>query len=274
MSIPFRSLRFHPTADQVWGVTLMRYIARNDEEDYWPRVTSRISGRLNQEATITGFENVSPGRNLQFIPYASFRNFRAVDDRDRIQPRFNQINAQGKAGLDSKIVFHDSLVLDTTINPDFAQVESDEPQNTVNQRFEVFFPEKRPFFLENSNFFEAPLIAIAQLQTRLVFTRRIADPDFGIRLSGKQGPWNLGFLVADDRSPGLTVPDFSPLGGKRAYFAVGRLSHDFGQQNSIGTIYSDLRSHRIPGRYKSSQYDFGQQNSIGRFIPTGNSMAP
>ena len=238
MSIPFRSLRFHPTPDQVWGVTLMRYIARNDEADYWPRVSSRISGRLNQEGTMSGFENVSPSRNLQFIPYTSFRNFRALDTRDPIQPRFNQINAQGKIGLDSKIVFHDSLVLDTTINPDFAQVESDEPQNTVNQRFEVFFPEKRPFFLENANFFGDTNTGVYD-RSRLLFTRRIGAPTFGSRLTGKQGPWNLGFFVADDRSPGLTVPDFSPLRGKRAYFAVGRVSHDFGRQNSIGTIYTD-----------------------------------
>ncbi|HYL16670.1 MAG TPA: DUF5916 domain-containing protein [Terriglobales bacterium] len=238
MSIPFRSLRFRPVNGQVWGATFMRYIARNDEGDFWPRVSSRISGRLNQEGTITGFEEVSPGRNLQFIPYASFRNFRALDTRDPIQPRFDQINAQGKAGLDSKIVFRDCLVLDTTINPDFAQVESDEPQNTVNQRFEVFFPEKRPFFLENSNFFGDTNSGVFD-RSRLLFTRRIAAPTFGSRLTGKQGPWNLGFFVADDRSPGLTVPDFSPLSGKRAYFAVGRVSHDFGQQNSIGTIYTD-----------------------------------
>src|SRR5438128_8817985 len=68
---------------------------------------------------------------MQFIPYASFRNFRAVDTRDPSQPRFNQIDARGKAGLDSKFVFHDSLVLDTTINPDFAQVESDEPKTQL-----------------------------------------------------------------------------------------------------------------------------------------------
>lgn len=72
-------------------------------------------------------------------------------------------------------------------------MESDEPQNTINQRFEVFFPEKRPFFLENSNFFEAPLIAVGYIQSRMVFTRRIADPSFGVRRTGKQGPWNLGF---------------------------------------------------------------------------------
>ena len=70
--------------------------------------------------------------------------------------------------------------------------------------------------MENSNFFEAPLVAIAQLQTRLVFTRQIADPTFGVRLTGKRGPWNLGFLVADDRSPGLILANSDPAYGERA----------------------------------------------------------
>jgi hypothetical protein len=238
MSIPFRSIRFHPTNEQVWGVTLMRYVARNDEYDYWPRVSSRISGRLNQEGLISGVENVSPGRNMQFNPYGYLSSLHSLDDRDPIQPRFDNRDLQGKIGLDSKIVFHDSLVLDTTINPDFAQIESDQPQNTVNQRFEVFFPEKRPFFLENSNFFSDTNIGIYQT-SRLLFTRRIIEPSFGARLTGKQGPWNLGFFVADDRSPGLIVPDNSPLSGTRAYFAVGRVSHDIGDQSSIGAIYVD-----------------------------------
>ncbi len=238
MAIPFRSLRFHAGADPVWGVTLMRYIARNDENDYWPRVSSRVSGRLNQEGLLDGLENVSPGRNMQFIPYISGRNFRAVDNRDPLQPRFQQIDAQGKAGLDSKFVFHDKLVLDTTINPDFAQVESDEPQNTVNQRFEVFFPEKRPFFLENANYFGDTSIGVFNT-SQLLFTRRIADPTFGARLTGKEGPWNLGLFVADDRAPGLIVPPYDPEAGKRAYISVGRVSHDIGQQNSIGAVFTD-----------------------------------
>jgi hypothetical protein len=237
IAIPFRSLRFHPVNGALWGVTFMRYIAHEDETDYWPYVSSRISGTLNQEGTLSGFDHISPSHNMQFIPYASFRNFRTVDNRDPSQPRFDQINAQGKLGLDSKFVFHDSLVLDTTINPDFAQVESDEPQNTINQRFEVFFPEKRPFFLENSNFFGDTDIGVYRL-SQLLFTRRIVEPTFGARLTGKQGPWNLGFFVADDRSPGLLVPDFSPLAGKRAYFAVASVSHDFGEQNNIGFIYT------------------------------------
>ena len=239
IAIPFRSLRFHPTATNRWGVTIARYLARRDELDYWPQVSTRISGRLSQEATLSGFESISPGRNMQFIPYVESRTFRNLDTRDPAQPRFDSANFQGKAGLDSKFVFFDSLVLDSTINPDFAQVESDEPQNTVNQRFAVFFPEKRPFFLENSNFFEAPLIAAGQLQTRLVFTRQIADPTYGVRLTGKRGPWNLGFLIADDRSPGLLVPNTDPSYGEHAHFAIGRVSHDIGTQSSIGAMFTD-----------------------------------
>ena len=237
-AIPFHSLRFRPSGADHWGVILTRYIAHNNEYDNWPWVSARLAGRLNQEATLIGFENVSPGRNMQFIPYVESRTFRTLDTRDPAQPQFDSASFRGKAGLDAKFVFHDSLVLDATVNPDFAQVESDEPQNTVNQRFEVFFPEKRPFFLENSNFFEAPLIAVG-LQPRLVFTRRIADPTFGVRLTGKQGPWNLGFLVADDRSPGLIVPDDDPAHGQRAYFAIARVSHDLGEQSSIGAMYTD-----------------------------------
>lgn len=238
-AIPFHSLRFHPSSADHWGIILTRYIAHNNEYDNWPWVSAKLAGRLNQEATATGFENVSPGRNMQFIPYVESSTFRTLDTRDPTQPQFDSASFRGKAGLDGKVVFHDSLVLDATVNPDFAQIESDEPQNTVNQRFAVFFPEKRPFFLENSNFFEAPLIAIGQLQPRMVFTRNIADPSFGIRLTGKQGPWNLGFLVADDRSPGLSVPNGDPLYGTRAYFAIARVSRDLSEQSSIGAMYTD-----------------------------------
>ena len=239
VAIPFRSIRFHPSSLNSWGVVLTRYIAKNNEYDNWPWVSAKLAGRLNQEAKLTGVENVASGSNMQFIPYLESRTFRSLDTSNPTQPTFDSAHFQGKAGLDSKIVFHDSLVLDTTINPDFAQVESDEPQNTVNQRFPVLFPEKRPFFLENSNFFEAPLISIGNIQPRMVFTRDIVDPTFGVRLTGKQGPWNLGFLVADDRSPGLDVPRTDPVYGDRAYFAIGRVSHDLGEQSSVGAMFVD-----------------------------------
>src|SRR6266404_7148990 len=136
--IPFRSLRFHASPSGInWGVNLSRNIPRNSENDHWPKVSSRIQGSLRQEGTLSGLKDVSPGRNLQFIPYFAARSFRDIDTRDSLNPRFESKTFDAKAGLDAKMVIHDNLVLDATINPDFSQVESDQPQNTVNQRFEV-----------------------------------------------------------------------------------------------------------------------------------------
>jgi hypothetical protein len=237
MAIPFRSLRFRRLQEQTWGVTLQRYIARKDEKDFWPRVSSRRFGRLNQAGILTGLDKISPGDNLQLNPYLSLRSFRAVDNRDPTQPRFQAKTAEVRPGVDTKAVIGDHWVLDTTVNPDFSQVESDQPQNTVNQRFEVFYPEKRPFFSENANFFDSQATALGLSQ--LVFTRRIADPEFGVRLSGKQGPWNLGILWADDRSPGESVPATDALARRRAYFSIARFTHDLGQQSNIGAIFTD-----------------------------------
>jgi hypothetical protein len=146
MAIPFKSVRFPGVEGQSWGVLFKRDIGRYDEDVFWPYVTSRIEGRLNQAATLRGLSNISPGRNIQLIPYASFRSFRALDQRDPLEPRFQRDRSDPDVGLDAKFVLKDSLVLGVALNPDFSQVESDEPQITVNQRFEVFFPERRPFF--------------------------------------------------------------------------------------------------------------------------------
>jgi hypothetical protein len=231
MAIPFKSLRFSTQSEQVWGLILKRDIQRADEEAFWPRVSSRVEGRLNQAATLRGLQDVSPGRNIQLIPYGAFRSFRAVDTRDEAHPRFRRDRADPDAGLDAKFVFKDSLVLDVALSPDFSQVESDEPQVTANQRFEVFFPEKRPFFLENASFFETPM--------NLLFTRRIADPQFGARLTGKLGPYALGAFVIDDESPGKRVLPGDPDHGQRALFSIVRVSRDLWQQSTLGFICTD-----------------------------------
>lgn len=230
MAIPFKSLRFSDRPEQAWGVILRRAIPRVNESSFWPAVSSRVEGRLNQAAALRGLEEISPGRNIQFIPYGAFRSFRALDAREATNPRFVRDRAEADVGLDAKFVFKDSLVLDVTLNPDFAQVESDEPQVTVNQRFEVFFPEKRPFFIENANYFQTPI--------NLLFTRRIADPQYGGRLTGKQGPYALGAFLIDDESPGKRVPPSDPLHGKRALYGIVRVSRDLFRQSSLGFLYT------------------------------------
>jgi hypothetical protein len=230
-AIPFRSLRFASNDAQTWGILLNRDTKRNNEEAFWPQYSSRIAGRLNQAGEATGLENISPGHNFQLIPYGIFRSFRDIDLRDLDHPTFTQRDAFGQIGLDAKAVVKDKFVLDATANPDFSQIESDDPQVTVNQRFEVQFPEKRPFFLENSNYFQTPI--------PLLFTRRIVDPQWGARLTGKDGPWTVGMLVADDTSPGTEVAPNDPLFGQHAYFAVGRVSRDLGSQSSLGVMFTD-----------------------------------
>jgi hypothetical protein len=231
IAIPFKSLRFPATKQQSWGLILYRGIVRENEDSFWPQVSHRFEGRLAQAATLTGLEGISPGRNLQFIPYGLVNSFHDIDARDPNDPHYENRAIGGTFGLDSKIILNDSLVLDLTANPDFSQVESEDPQVTVNQRFAVYFPEKRPFFIENADYLRTPI--------DLFFTRQIVNPSYGARLTGKLGPYSIGVLTADDRAPGLVVAPSDPLAGSRRYFTIARVSRDIFKQSSIGAIYTD-----------------------------------
>src|ERR1700723_3046829 len=240
VAIPFKSLRFPSTKKQDWGIILYRGIIRKNEDAFWPSVSYKVAGRLGQGATLSGLEGISPGRSIELIPYGIMRGFRALDTRDPTNPYFQNAIAQGQVGMDAKFVIRDHFVVDMTANPDFSQVESEDPQITVNQRFEVYFPEKRPFFLENEDYFRTPI--------DLFFTRNVQDPSAGIRLTGKEGPYSLGMMAADDRSPGLAVPSYCPvldagcadnLYGIRSYFGIARVSRDIFKESSVGALFSD-----------------------------------
>ena len=226
MTIPFKSLRFPAgSGPQTWGIALRRRLAERNEDAFWPGITNRISGFASQFAEAQGLEGVSPGRNVQLIPYGTFTGARFLD---RASPAFDS-DAEGRGGVDAKVVVRDAVTLDFTVNPDFSQVESDEPQVTVNQRFEVFFPEKRPFFLENANYFQTPIT--------LFFSRRIRDPQFGARSTGKLGGWAIGALAIDDRGPGQSVSADDPLRGDRAGNALLVARREFGE-SSVGALFT------------------------------------
>jgi hypothetical protein len=231
MEIPFKSLRFPATKAQKWGIILYRGITRKTEDSFWPHITFRVEGRLGQAATLYGLEGISPGRDIELIPYGLMRGFRALDTRDFQNPYFQKATVQGATGMDAKFVIRDHFTIDATAHPDFSQVESEDPQITVNQRYAVYFPEKRPFFLENEDFFRSPM--------NLFFTRNIGDPSAGIRLTGKDGPYSVGVMSTDDRSPGLAVPDYNALSGIRSYFTVARATRDIARQSSVGVLYTD-----------------------------------
>ena len=230
-SIPFKSLRFSNGPEQTWGIALYRVILRKSEYDYWPYVTQRVEGLTQQFAPMGGFERVAPGRNIQLIPYgllASDHFLNQPNPPNPTMPPAYRDNFEHRAGLDAKFVLKDALTFDVTLNPDFSQVESDDPQVTVNQRFAVFFPEKRPFFIENAGFFATPI--------NLFFSRQIADPQFGGRMTGKLGKWTLGTLVIDDRQPGLGFTS-GPY-ATRAVDGVVRITREFGKQSYIGGFAS------------------------------------
>jgi hypothetical protein len=237
-ALPFESLRFPEGSQQTWGILLERWSPHSSDWSFWPQASSRIGGFLSQTARIE-MKEVSAGRNIQLIPYGIHRSFSTVDERDL---------AETSVGLDAKMVFRESLVLDGTVNPDFSQVESDEPQVTVNQRFEVFFPEKRPFFIENAQYFQTPI--------NLVFTRRIADPELGARLTGKVGPWALGAIVVDDEAPGKTALPESPLFGTRAGNGILRVSRDLFQQGMLGMIFTDRELEGASNRVGGADFRF------------------
>ncbi len=231
IAIPFKSLRFPASKVQEWGVILYRGITRKTEDAFWPEISRRVEGRLGQAATLYGLEGISPDRDIELIPYGLLRGFRALDTRDPANPYFQDATVQGQPGMDAKFVLRDHFTIDLTANPDFSQIESEDPQITVNQRYAVLFPEKRPFFLENEDFFRTPL--------NLFFTRSIGDPSAGVRLTGKDGPYAVGLMTSDDRSPGLAVPDYSQYSGIRGYFTIARVSRDIFKQSSVGALYTD-----------------------------------
>ena len=230
IAIPYLSLRFRPNVTG-WGVIFTRIIPRNSETDHWPRIAASISGELPQEGTLRGMKEIAGSHNIQLNPYALAQNEHTLNTLYPLDPYFSSRNLEGTAGGDAKLVIKDSIVLDATLNPDFSQIESDQPQFTVNQRYPVYFPELRPFFLENASYFATPI--------DLLYTRNIVHPEFGARATGKIGHTNLGFLAIDDRQPGDIFPPGDPLHGKHALFAVGRVSRNFGEGSSLGVIYTD-----------------------------------
>ena len=227
MTIPFKSLRFPNTPKQTWGILLARSIQRNSEWANWPYITRRLfPSWAGQFGELEGLENISPGRNLQFIPYGIFSRARNLNHSESGPAYVTENDA--RIGLDAKMILRDALTLDMTVNPDFSQVESDSPQVTVNQRYEVFFPEKRPFFIENSDYFQTP--------ENLFFSRRMVDPQLGLRLTGKLGRWGIAALAGDDRAPGELAPEDDAFHDRRTAIGVFRLYRELGKESRAGMM--------------------------------------
>ncbi|HEY5075730.1 MAG TPA: DUF5916 domain-containing protein [Pyrinomonadaceae bacterium] len=267
VAIPFKSLRYEAGKGKLWGIEVWRNIDRfNDEIDSWTPISRDISSQLSQEGHLTGLEGISTERTLEIIPSITVsetgKRMNAVSvaqlaanptllDPGRI---LNQ-PIKAEVGVTAKFSLTPTVTLDLAINPDFAQVEADQTVVLANQRFPIFFEEKRPFFLEGIDIFQTRLQA--------VHTRTIVDPDIAVKLTGKRGRNTFGVILASDNAPGnfsgdeRTDPVNLRFLDKNAYIAIVRLQHDVGKESSIGflgTSYNFIEKHNqlagIDGRFK------------------------
>lgn len=260
VAIPFKSLRYEAGKGKLWGIQIFRIIQRfNGEQDSWMPISRDINGLLNQAGHITGLDGISAERTLELIPSIT------VSETGKLLPHFGFIpNDPGRIvnepikfdlGLTAKYTLTPTSTVNLAINPDFAQVEADATVVTTNQRFPIFFQEKRPFFLEGIDMFQLPL--------NVVHTRTIINPLVAAKLVGKTGRNSYGLMFAADRGPGTYVGDdrldpFNfPLIDKKAYVGVLRLKRDIGKENSIGmvaTSYNFPEKHNqlagVDGRFK------------------------
>lgn len=223
MAVPFKSLRFPNQEEKIWGLTLGRNIPRTGEVDLWPSFSRDIPGLISQAGPIVIRGSVEKGRNLEIMPVATALK-RQGEDVD-VQPGVNL-----KYGLSS------NLTLDAAINPDFSQVEADAPQIDINLRYALRYQEKRPFFLEGMELFTFPEI-------EMVYTRRITDPLWGAKVSGKLGPFAYGILSAYDEHPTESLWDVHDGAGsdnRKALFNIVRLKTDiFNQGSYLGFCLAD-----------------------------------
>ena len=233
MSIPFKSLRYPGRGrNEVhrWGFQIVRNIESKDERAVWSPVSRGVQGFLPQMGTLDGMTSLSTSRNLELLPTVTAIQAGSVN---RGTGDFVNDDFAPEAGLNVKYGITSNLTADFTVNPDFSQIESDQPQIEVNQRFPLFFSELRPFFLEGQEIFRifAPI--------NYVHTRTIVDPRVGAKLTGKIGQSTLGVLVADDEAPGKRDDPADPAFGQTAQFAIGRYRYDLYGESHVGGFVSD-----------------------------------
>lgn len=215
--IPFKSLRYQEGPVQDWGIHVLRRVQHSGFQDSWAPAVRANANFLAQSGTLAGLRELRRGLVLEMTPTVTSRL-----DGARAPTGSWEYEGAADVGTDLRWGIRQNLTANATLNPDFSQVEADVGQVTLNERFALFYPEKRPFFLDGIELFDTP--------NQLIYTRRIANPVGGAKLSGKLGRTNLAMLAAvdDEGSTGS--------GGDRPVFGALRLRRDLGPSSSLGAV--------------------------------------
>ncbi len=254
-SIPLRILRFNQSLNsQIWGIEFIRFRPRENRYRYSTVVRPRGSPcGLCLLEKMEGFSKIELSNNLDVIPTLTLSNSKSR--ADVTLPNWDSSGTRNEVGADVRWGINQDMVLNATLNPDFSQVEVDSAQLAVNTKFSLFFPEKRTFFLDGADFFETP--------SRFVHTRNIADPIYGIKLTGKSGEHSYGVIVSQDRQTSFLLPSAQ---GSSLFeidddsdVLVGRWRQDIGEKDSFGL----LLTHRSASDYASSLAGFDGRIWLG-----------
>ena len=234
MAIPLKSLRYPqrgPGEPHRWGFQIVREIkGKNEENAVWAPMSRDVAGFHRQMGLMEGMTDFSTSRNLEFLPTFTGIDFGRLD---RSTGGWSDLGMNPEAGLNVKYGVTSNLTADFTLNPDFSQIESDQPQIEVNQRFPLFFSELRPFFVEGAEIFDLPG------PVTFVHTRTIVDPTWGAKLTGKAGRFTIGLLSAEDEAPGNVGDADDPLFGETAQNFIGRVKYDVYSESHVGAIFTD-----------------------------------
>ena len=234
MAIPFKSFRYPerpPGVEHRWGFQFVREIkGKNQENVVWSPMSRDVQSFMGQMGVLEGLTDLSTSRNLEILPSFTAIQYSSIDSETG---KFVNRGTDPEGGVNVKYGITSNLTADFTGNPDFSQIESDLPQIEVNQRFPLFFPELRPFFLEGAEIFEfvSPV--------DLVHTRTLVDPNVGAKLTGKVGNTTLGVMVTDDEAPGKRDDPSDPGYGRTAQVAIGRARYDLYSESHIGALVTD-----------------------------------
>ena len=216
--IPFKSLRYQSADPQDWGFQVVRISQHNGYEDTWTPAVRANASFLVQSGTLQGLTGLRRGVVLDLTP-----EFTTQINGQPETARY-EYTAEPELGANLRWGVTANLSLNATLNPDFSQVEADVGQVTVNERFALFFPEKRPFFLEGLEQYDTP--------SRLIYTRAVVAPVAGVKLTGKLGTTDVAYLAAvDDRGQSSS--------GANPVFNILRLRRDLGRSSTAGLVYTD-----------------------------------
>ena len=235
--IPFKSLRYQDANVQTWGLHILRRVQHSGFQDTWSPAVRANANFLAQSGTLDGLHDLRRGLVLEATPTVT-----AHADRAPTIGNGRDYQQTGELGGDIRWGIRQNLTLNGTINPDFSQVEADVGQVLLNERFALFYPEKRPFFLDGLELFDSP--------NQLIYTRQIVAPKAGAKLTGKIGGLNIASIVASDDKQNSWDGAHSPL------FGISRLRYDFGSANTLGAVLTAREDGKSYSRVADADFRF------------------